>query len=383
MSSSTAGAIYFYCCPPGAPDSPTTVYQHTLLCLAEGLQAIGVPVYANRNFWRISPDSEQFLLQHDPTVSPNDCAVVVLHTAWFTAGLPLPDRLFHTQRHYKTVYLESEADAKHGWGEAFRQFDFIFRSHYNSRFRYPSNFHPWAFGLTNRILRELEELPTFAERHRALLVNFRLGHPLRNWIQQNFLPRLEPILPIDTSIDSTSEPPADPYAYLQWVQTDRRHYPSYFNRLRHTAACACFGGLLINPWPPDAFGPSTLPDRVINKILSLVDSRPRRLMNWESWRFWEAMAAGSVVFHLDFEKYGMALPVMPENWRHYIGIDLNHWQDAIDRITADPNLLESISIAGRKWAIEHYSPIPTALRFLETVCPEVKPASTQPALKTL
>jgi hypothetical protein len=362
-------SVFFFCSPAGVPEAKDTVYQHTLVCLAEGLSSLGIPIYADRNFWQLSPDREEYLFNCNPDVTPDDCSIVVLHTAWFTAGKPMPANLFHPHRQYKTVYFENEADAKHAWEPEFRQFDYIFRTHYNHRYRYPSNFHPWAFGLSNRILNELQNLPAFAERQRCLLVNFRLGHSIRYFIQENFLPKLQGVLPIDNSVESAQEAPTDPYAYLQWYQTDRRHYPNYYRRLLKSSACACFGGLLINPWPLDAFGPSTPWDQVINKIFCKLDRSPRRLMNWESWRFWESMAAGCVVFHVNLEKYGATLPVMPENWRHYIGVDLSNLQDAVDRIAADPEMLASISTEGRKWAIEHYSPKPTALRFLSIVQP--------------
>ena len=90
-------------------------------------------------------------------------------------------------------------------------------------------------------------------------------------------------------------------------------------------------------------------------------------MNWESWRFWEAMAAGCVVLHVDLEKYGATLPIMPQNWRHYIGVDLENLQDTVERIEREPDLLEMISSAGREWSLQHYSPLPTARRFLSTL----------------
>ncbi|MFN6156701.1 MAG: glycosyltransferase family 1 protein, partial [Dolichospermum sp.] len=91
------------------------------------------------------------------------------------------------------------------------------------------------------------------------------------------------------------------------------------------------------------------------------------ILQWDSWRFWESLAAGCVTFHVDFEKYGITLPVMPENWRHYIGVDLDHVQTTVDRIAENPEILEYITQEGRSWAIKNYSPVPTALRFLEIV----------------
>jgi hypothetical protein len=367
MQITSTDKIFFYCCPPGLPDAKDTVYPHTIVCLAEGLKDLGIPFYADRNFWQLSHDREEYLFNCDSNVKPDDCSIVVLHTAWFTAGNPMPATLFHPHRRYKTVYFESEADAKHAWEPEFRQFDYIFRTHFNHRYHYPSNFYPWAFGLSHRILNELQNIPAFSERQRCLLVNFRLVHSIRYFIQDNFLPKLQNVLSIDKSVESTQEAPTDPDAYLQWCQTDRRHYPNYYKRLLKSSACACFGGLLINPWPLDAFGPSTPWDRIINKILCQFDHSPRRILNWESWRFWEAIAAGSVAFHVDLQKYGAQLPVMPENWSHYIGVDLDNLQATVDRLQDEPDILETISTRGRQWAVDSYSPKPTALRFLDIV----------------
>jgi hypothetical protein len=70
---------------------------------------------------------------------------------------------------------------------------------------------------------------------------------------------------------------------------------------------------------------------------------------------------------VDFKKYGIALPIMPENWQHYIGVDLDNVQATIDRILENSEILEYIAQEGRSWAIKNYSPVPTALRFLEIV----------------
>jgi hypothetical protein len=58
---------------------------------------------------------------------------------------------------------------------------------------------------------------------------------------------------------------------------------------------------------------------------------------------------------------------MPENWRHYVGIDLDNIQRDVERIADAPEILERISTEGRQWALHHYSPVPTAIRFLETI----------------
>ncbi|MBD0262267.1 MAG: hypothetical protein ICV78_05925 [Tolypothrix sp. Co-bin9] len=37
-----------------------------------------------------------------------------------------------------------------------------------------------------------------------------------------------------------------------WLQTGKRHYPSYYDRLKKSAACAGFGGFFVPPWPKNA-----------------------------------------------------------------------------------------------------------------------------------
>jgi hypothetical protein len=90
-------------------------------------------------------------------------------------------------------------------------------------------------------------------------------------------------------------------------------------------------------------------------------------VQWDSFRFWESLAAGCLVFNLDLERYGAELPVMPENWEHYIGINLERIDEAIDRVRSEPESLARIAEAGRLWALEYYSPRAMAGRFLELV----------------
>lgn len=74
--------------------------------------------------------------------------------------------------------------------------------------------------------------------------------------------------------------------------------------------------------------------------------------------------AGCVAFNLDLEHYGVELPVMPENWKHYIGIDLNQANTFFERLTGQMDSLERIGRAGHDWALDHYSPRRMAERFL-------------------
>jgi hypothetical protein len=361
------GSVFFYCLPSG--------FQSLSICLAEGLQQLGIPFYSNVDFWQTDVQTEDYLFCHNSNVTPDDCTVVVVEKGWILSHRNLPEHLFHPKRNYITVYLD-DADGPRtvSWNPQFRNFDFIFRTHLNSKTEYPANFVPWVFGLSNRIVRETSEPPNFEHRNRHLLVNFRVPqdlmtnkersqeqlppglvridpmrvrveYPLRQIVRHQFCPLIEPILPVDNRIDQFDRSPSDPYHDLQWTQTDKRHHPNYYQRLKTAAACAAFGGYIV---------PAT-------------DAGQPYVEWWDSWRFWESLAAGCVTFHIDFDKYGAALPVIPENWQHYIGIDLDNLEDAVERIASEPGILERISNSGRQWAIENYGPVPTAIRFLNTI----------------
>ena len=360
-------------------------FSHLALCIAEGLLQLEIPFYANINHWQITPDKEEYLFCYRPTVTPNDCSIVVVSKGGLLAAAP-GESLFHPERKYITVYLD-DWDGLTVWNEVYNFFDLRFKTHYNSKAQYPSNCIPWAFGLSNRILRETSHIPKFQQRRRHLTANFRVDQqlckftncllkigsgfievnsatlsadrPLRRIARAQFLPLIQKILPLDDLVDDFDTPPSESYHYLKWQQTGQRHYPTYYQRLKKSVACACFGGLIT---PSYATGEP------------LVEW-------WDSWRFWESLGAGCATFHVDFDKYGIQLPLMPENWRHYIGIDLDNINATVDRIADDPEILERISTEGRRWAIDNYGPVATALRFLETLSCHSSLLQNHPAIQ--
>ena len=53
------------------------------------------------------------------------------------------------------------------------------------------------------------------------------------------------------------------------------------------------------------------------------------------------------MFHVALNRYGAILPVMPENGREYVGIDLRDATEVADRIREEPGWLEEVGFAGR------------------------------------
>ena len=354
---------YFYCAPPDGESE--VLYQHLLVCLAEGLTALGITCYANVNYWPLDPERTRFLLRHDPDVRPEDCAFVVVSDEWFTHGAEFPERPQRTDTCW--IALDREDGSRlRTLAPAFREFDLILRTHYNSDTRYGANFVPWAYGLSERVIEVTRDAPPDGRRW-ELLANWRhtrYPHSLRLAVERSFLPRIESVLPIDDAREAPGVPPSDPRDYLWWYETGRRHWPSYYRRLGTAAACACFGGYFVTRWPA---AKESLTSRFIKRTLTRAHLQTHLISQWDSWRMWESFAAGCATVHVDLERYGCVLPVMPVNGEHYIGVDLDACDAAIDRIRDDPASVARIGVAGRAWALENYGPVATAQRLLDRI----------------
>ena len=384
--------VFFYCLPENFEDKRE--YPHMAIALGEGLKKLGIELYSNENYWRLEPNKEEYLFKYDPQVKPEDCSIVVLNHEWFwPAERDIPENLFRSDRSYKTVLIDNfESNRRHRHlafdPEFGGKFDFILKAHCGSKFNYPDNCIPWAFGFSDRILREVANVPDYKDRQQELVVNYRhsiftnkktgkkenLTHTVRRAVAEKFEPEIKSLIPINNKINNSQESPPNPYHYLKWAQTGKRHYPDYYQRLQNSVACACFSGWFV---PFVLKNPGGKMSNIYKGIYRKMGWRSTKVLQWDSWRLWESWGAGCATFHLDFEKYGVTMPVMPENWKHYIGIDLDNVQQAVDRIKKEPEILEYVAVEGRKWAIEHYSPLATARRFLtivdeETLVPQLE-----------
>lgn len=373
--------VYFYC-----RDEPG-ILQEDVITLAEGFLELGVPFSGNTDYWLRSTEPGDYLIKHDPEIRPDDCDIVVVSYFWPLWIRPddfvvqrdkLPEGLFRPGRNYRTVYVDNhDGHRTVSWEPEFRNFDLILRSKLNRRAWHPKNMWPWVLGFTNRILRATAGALPFSERQRKVLVNFGASHPYahgtRTEAERSFLPELQKLIPFDTTKDDLQVVPADPYEKLMWEQTGRRFSQSYYDRLKTSQAVACFCGELIPPMPwkdPEQYlvgGNKAKLKRAFFEALAKFDPRPPRSVQWDSFRTWETWVAGCANINIDLDLYGPELPVMPENWKHYIGVDLRRPMEAIDRIAAEPDLLERVAAQGREWALQHYSPRAMASRLLNSL----------------
>ncbi|MEI6329457.1 MAG: glycosyltransferase family 1 protein [Pseudanabaena sp.] len=371
--------IYFYCFPPtlngyGDYASGYHYYQHGIVCLAEGLKALGIEFYANVNFWLPSLE-EPFLFRYDPHITPDDCDIVIISEVWweaqgqFAKSLCDIQHLLRKDRPYQTILVDLSDDTprKNFLDPQLGKLDHYFKSHLSKSTPSFPNIHPFPFGLSERIIQELKNVPLFEQRNHNLLVNSRVflngDHSLRKYIQTHFLPKINSIIPLESKMIADARD-RGAYHALQWAQASGRHNPGYYELLLSTTVCSSFGGYFISPFP---HRPWTILGRTLRKTITKLGWKTQRLVQWDSWRLWEAWAAGSVPIHLDFDKYGFILPIMPENWKHYIGIDLDDIDGSVNRISQNLDRLPEISAVGRAWALENYSPVAIAKRFLRTI----------------
>jgi hypothetical protein len=363
-------------------------YQNDLVQLAEGLEELGVEMHSRCDYWQKTPKEGDYLLRRSDA-RPEDCDVVVVPYRWFrwirigdpeVRSRPMPAEITipRNKRKHVTVYLDdNDGYSTPSLAPEFRAFDLVLRTKFNRRTWNPPNFRPWAIGLERRILAATEGAPEFAGRRKAIYVNYNASHPFMHSSRRLGIERLHPKLHdvLETYQPPFAEldvPPVDAQARLWWEQTNKRHSPEYYERLKASQACSAFCGELLPPMPyaPHVFGVFGNKAEVQKrfwKLLGSLDPRAERIISWDSFRFWETLAAGSAAFHVDLPKHGVVLPVMPENWKHYIGVDFRNLDKDVRRLKESPAMLEDIAGAGREWAIENYSPRAAAQRFLEYV----------------
>jgi hypothetical protein len=370
--------IYFFC-----SNQPGDL-QEDVIALAEGFAELGIPFFANCNYWLQSTDPDAYLFKHTPDVGPGDCDIVVVSYTfplWFnretheTIRKPLPAEIFKEGRRFSTVYMDNwDGYRTISWEKQFRSFDLILRTKFNARVSHPSNMRPWAYGLTKRIIKATSGAPPFASRRRILLVNFGASHPFKHTTRDLARKRVQPLLrkliPIDYTIDDLIAEPSGAYEALMWRQTGGRFNSNYYERVKHSQVVACFCGDIIPPRPfnPEHYlveGNRAKLRRLFFELLSLLDAQPPRVLNWDSFRFWEALAAGCAAINIDLSLYGVQLPMTPDNGIHYLGVNFARVGDLVDQLHDEPQVLERVGIEGKRWAERYYSPRVVAKRFLK------------------
>jgi hypothetical protein len=352
--------FYFFCYPHGPVGKAG--YEHEIVALAEGLKELNVKIFGNVNYWSASPGSNDYLINDRPEVDFEKCDVVVFSSVIYNYERLdlLPKNLFCDRRKYKLIFIDSsDGLITPGYKDEIRKADLVLKTHYCHKNNYPENFRPWQFGLTNRIINASKPLP-YSARNNDAIVNFRVKHHLRDLAEQKVMHNVYEMLERNTTTNSFDYSKLSNFDRHYWNLTGRRHYPDYYERLGKSKVCAAFGGILGNSKIQKSDPISKILGK-LNRYFNFYEYDC--IAQFDSWRFWESMVSGCVTLHVDFEKYGAVLPVMPENEIHYLGINFSDLNDASRKLKA-VDRYEFIGNHARKWALKYYSPRAVAERLL-------------------
>jgi hypothetical protein len=363
----------FYVRPANTEDSSTD-FQHESVLLAEGLKDIGYKVVGNCDYWYVV-EEQDFLIKKDNNSTQADVHIYNISYLDFCLSnyaeldQSVCNVLIDSIDGYHTI-----SNSKQGF-----YFDLILRSHYNKNISYNNNVHPWAFGVSKRMVNENDKWISSSVEY-GVFVNYRVFYNSRYIAQNEMNPLLEKkfdILnfvtdPLDGKVDKNLEREKNSY----WWQTSFRHDPSYYKLLNSSQFTHCFGGGLILNSPilnNKALDYESV-RRVSRKIALAANyfgiKKSKYFINYQfdSWRFWESMISNTVPLHMDFEDWGFVLPKMPRNGTHYIGVKGLNFKECSEFILDLPaEKISKISSEGRKWALDNYSSTGMAHQFIKLI----------------
>jgi hypothetical protein len=361
-------------------DRPVQADAHAL---AQGLKSLGIRAHAGVDWWFETPNDKETLFVHDPDFNPANADIIICTKASYRGFNErfqpeihgFPEWLMNRERKFRLVYIEDEDGYEAlSWYPPFTEFDLVLRTKMNRRGFAPPNFRPWQLGVSDHVIKRAGEKLQASSKKLQVLLNFNathpFEHPLRRLAKDRIIPRFEEFMTVDRTVAKWQGAPTDSYDAFHLQQAGQFFNPFYHDFLAESAACFAFCGELIPglPFNPAAMlrgGNKARLKRALWSEVSKVTGAVPRAIQWDSYRFWECLAFACCPVHLDLEKYGVELPVMPENWTHYIGLDLDNLEADLDRIKQSPDILLEIGRAGRAWLIENYSAQKVAKRFLE------------------
>ncbi len=339
-------------------------YQFSGVILAEGLQQLGIPFCGNINYWYAKGAKETTI-----KASKEDAAIHVYD--WFFIKYT-PNSLSLIDKSKINVLLDSsDGYLTYALSPARHHFDVIFRTHYTNHLPYDANVHPMAFALSNRIIDAVNETRNQELKARAF-TSYRVNMDLRKLTNDQLLPLISKKYGLVTFESAVPGPEIAEDDQSYWWQTGRRHDEEYFIELNKSRISLAFGGIFVpGPYPSNPIQKLRhLGNRAVLKAIPGLRQKGylQYIVQYDSWRIWESFISNACPLFLNFEQCGFQWPINPIAGEHYIDVDIFNFKESAEKILALSDAeLDKISNQGREWALQHYSPLPMAQRFLKIV----------------
>ena len=361
------------------------VYDDNIAYLAEGLKKLGHIFFGSRNFWYDASEKGPLIKRADINSQKWDI-IFFTHTALrldfidkngrYNVREKKQDTAFLKEKSKKLVFINS-IDGVSYLQEDNPDVDIIFRSHYNKRLKHSCKTVPYVLGGYQERL-NTTKLFEFNAKKSSCLDTFGFTHPYDHQQRKVFRTKVQPLLKKNgisvqqKQIGSLTNPPKEEISKKWWELTGGKHNPEYYQEITNHFAHACFCGSEIGGFPtkPHIYfvgGKKAEIKKRLFKTLSRTFGFRKRLVQWDSWRFWETLAMKSVPLMFDLEKYGVQMPVMPKNFEHYIGLDPEALESSIQRLKTVWPELPNIAKDSFEWLKTNYSSEKNADRVLKKI----------------
>ena len=316
-------------------------FSYTSLCVASGLMELGIPVFSSLNFSNPQVSDFKFTIGGDP----NEAGILVidLQEKSFMSDFP-----YHVNSPHPNTHLLAICDTVDHLN--YSGPIPVHRAHSSRLLPRRYRHFPVAFGISDKIRDYAQGFCYPEKREDVAIRNFRpsANQFVRLSLDLGLVPLLERTIPVDRRLSSGSE----------------RWHATHLDRLGKSLMCLAYGGNFMDDYSSRMERDLEPTDPRYEFLTQNKIFQAPAIIRWDSWRFWESMAMGCLTIQLDFEKYGMELPVMPENWKHYVGIAFDSLEADVERLMDERDRIPEIARAGQEWALKYYTSRPVAERFL-------------------
>ena len=350
--------VLFYLSPQ--THIPTNeVYEHAAISIAEGFKELDITFYANTIQW-YDNETGDYLFKPGPSdFNPDVC---IYSTSYFINKLGTIKDI-DTKKYNILLDLDDGYPTVSNSME-FIKFNLVLRTHYSLDYKYNNNVKPWAFGLSNRIINEIDKTLDQQDGD-DVYVNYRVGFNIRSLSINEMLPVLAKKFTINhfvtDNIDVKTMGNSNPNDY--WNQTGRRHNTDYYKQLNKSLLTLTFCGAFEQKEPKLLYRiKETIEKRIFRSSKNFI------VGNYDSWRFWESLYSNACPIHLNFDFWNLRFPVQPEEGKHYIGVQNMNFKETAERINSmSKSEIKPITQNGRDFVLENYAPLPTAKRLLNYI----------------